>query len=240
MTKFFLATKNRGKIKEMVKILEPFENIEVLSILDGIDIPEVEEDGDTFEHNSRKKAVEIAKYLGMYVIADDSGIAVEALGGAPGVYSARYAGENATNEENNKKLLKDMEGKENRECKYVAVVTMADKDGNSISARGEVHGKLLLEEIGSGGFGYDPMFYVEEYGKTFGEIEEEIKNRISHRGKALCKLKDGILKFIDMKKNYIQLGNSYETLEKYFDEVKFSAPPEWRKETTGIRLSIII
>jgi non-canonical purine NTP pyrophosphatase (RdgB/HAM1 family) len=196
LKKIFLATKNKGKIKEMKEILSDISDIEVYSILDGFDIPDVVEDGNTFEENSIKKAVEISKFLNMYVIADDSGISAEALNGRPGIYSARYAGLNATDDENNKKLIEDMNGKENRTVKYVAVITCASPDGRTLSVEGDVYGTLLEEAQGSNGFGYDPFFFVEEYQVTFGELESEIKNKISHRGKALTELKKGIKEFI--------------------------------------------
>ena len=196
MKKIFLATKNKGKIKEMKEILSDIFDIEIYSILDGFDIPDVVEDGNTFEENSIKKAVEISKFLNMYVIADDSGIAAEALEGRPGIYSARYAGIGATDDDNNKKLIEDMKGKENRTVKYVAVITCASPDGRTLSVEGDIYGKLLEEAQGSNGFGYDPFFFVEEYQVTFGELDPVIKNNISHRGKALTELKKGIKEFI--------------------------------------------
>ena len=114
------------------------ENIEILSIKDGIEIPEVVEDGTTFEENSKKKALEIAKFTNMVTIADDSGICVDALGGAPGVYSARYSGENATDEKNNKKLIENLKGIENRRARFVCVITLAKPTGKHILIRGEV------------------------------------------------------------------------------------------------------
>lgn len=188
--KVFLATGNKKKIKEIEKILSGTD-IEVVSINDGIKIPEVVEDGETFEENSRKKALEIAKYTDMITIADDSGLCVEALNEAPGVYSARYSGKNATSEENNRKLIKEMEGKENRKAKFVTVITLCKPSGESYSFRGEIEGEIISEARGEDGFGYDPHFYLPEYGKTFAEIPE-VKNRISHRAKALEALKKEI------------------------------------------------
>ncbi len=196
MKEIFLATKNKGKIREMKEILKDLEDIKVYSMCDGFDTPDVIEDGDTFEYNSKKKAVEIAKHLNMYVIADDSGIEIEALGKRPGVYSARYAGENATDDDNNRKLLEELKGHTNRKATYKVVITIANPEGDTKCFEGDVSGVILEKEEGTGGFGYDPLFYVEEYGKTFGEIEPEIKNKISHRGKALAKLKKEIKQFI--------------------------------------------
>ena len=161
--------------------------MEILSIKDGIEIPEVVEDGDTFEANSAKKALEIAKFTGMITIADDSGLCVDALGGAPGVYSARYSGENATDESNNAKLMEVMKDEKNRKCHFVSVITLGKPDGRAYSFRGEIEGELLCEPKGKDGFGYDPYFYVAEYGKSLAEMPE-IKNRISHRANALKKL----------------------------------------------------
>lgn len=192
--KIFLATGNKKKISEIEKILKDTD-IELVSINDGIEIPEVVEDGKTFEENSLKKAKEIAKYTGMITIADDSGLCVEALGGAPGVYSARYSGENATYESNNEKLLKELAGKENRKAKFVTVITLCKPSGEHYSFRGEIEGVIIDELRGTDGFGYDPLFYLPEYGKTFAEIPE-IKNRISHRAKAIKALEEGIKKII--------------------------------------------
>lgn len=192
--KIFLATTNKNKILEIEKILKDID-IELVSINDNIKIPEVIEDGKTFEENSLKKAREIAKYTGMITIADDSGLCVEALNGAPGVYSARYSGENATYKSNNEKLLKDLSGEKNRNAKFVTVITLCKPSGESYSFRGELKGIILEELRGKDGFGYDPLFYLQEYGKTLAEMPEE-KNRISHRAKAIRELKAGIKKII--------------------------------------------
>ena len=185
--KIFLATGNMKKIKEITNILNDFD-FEILSIRDGIEIPEVTEDGATFEENSQKKALSIAKYLGMPAIADDSGLCVEALQGAPGVYSARYSGEGATDESNNRKLVEELHGIEDRKAKFVCVISFAKPSGEVYSFSGEVEGIIIDEARGTDGFGYDPHFYLNEYDKTFAEIPD-IKNRISHRAKALEKMK---------------------------------------------------
>ena len=192
--KIFLATGNEKKIKEIEKILEDFD-VEILSIRDGIEIPEVIEDGDTFEVNSVKKALEIAEYLNMPSIADDSGLCVDALKGAPGVYSARYSGENATDETNNNKLIKELQGMENKKAKFVSVITFAKPTGETYSFRGEIEGEIIDEPRGKDGFGYDPYFYVKEYESTLAEIPE-IKNKISHRAKALEKFKENFKKIM--------------------------------------------
>ena len=192
MKKLFLATGNKKKIKEISDILEGYE---ILSINDGYKIPDVIEDKDTFEGNSQKKAIEIAKAVNMPVIADDSGLCVEALGGGPGIYSARYSGENATDESNNIKLIQELKDKENKRAKFVCVITLAKPDGEYHSFRGEVEGLIVEEPGGTDRFGYDPHFYIEKYGKTFCEIPE-IKREISHRAVALKKLQKEIDKYL--------------------------------------------
>lgn len=185
--KIFLATGNKHKIDEIKAIFKNVKDIEILSIKDGIEIPEVVEDGDTFEANSAKKALEIAKFTGMITIADDSGLCVDALNGEPGVYSARYSGEEATDASNNAKLIKNLQGIKNRKAHFVSVITLGKPDGRAYSFRGEVEGEIIDTPRGDTGFGYDPHFYVPEYGKTLAEIPE-MKNVISHRANALKKL----------------------------------------------------
>ena len=185
--KIFLATGNKHKIDEIKAIFKNVKDIEILSIKDGIKIPEVVEDGDTFEANSAKKALEIAKFTGMITIADDSGLCVDALNGEPGVYSARYSGEGATDASNNAKLIKNLQGIENRKAHFVSVITLGKPDGRAYSFRGEVEGEIIDIPRGDTGFGYDPHFYVAEYGKTLAEMPE-MKNVISHRANALKKL----------------------------------------------------
>lgn len=185
--KIFLATGNKHKIDEIKAIFKNVKDIEILSIKDGIEIPEVVEDGDTFEANSAKKALEIAKFTGMITIADDSGLCVDALNGEPGVYSARYSGEGATDASNNAKLIKNLQGIENRKAHFVSVITLGKPDGRAYPFRGEVDGEIIDIPRGDTGFGYDPHFYVAEYGKTLAEMPE-MKNVISHRANALKKL----------------------------------------------------
>lgn len=187
--KVFIATGNKKKIDEIKPLLKDFE---VLSIADGINIPEVEENSDTFEGNSQKKALEIAKFLNMVAIADDSGLMVDALEGEPGVYSARYAGENSNDSDNNKKLIQNLKGIGNRKAKFVSVISVAKPNGEVHSFRGEVEGLILDEARGNSGFGYDPYFYYVAYGKTFAELELSEKNAISHRARALSKMKKEI------------------------------------------------
>lgn len=192
--KIFLATKNKGKIEDFKKLTEDMD-IEVVTILDNIDIPDVVEDGDTFEENSAKKALEIAKYTGIVTVSDDSGLCVDYLNGAPGVYSARYSGENATDESNMDKLLEDLKDvkKEDRKAHFVSVVTIAYPDGKHQSFRGEVEGEILFERQGNNGFGYNPIFYSKELGKSFGMATMDERVSVSHRGRAFRKLKEEVL-----------------------------------------------
>ncbi len=180
-----LATTNKNKViefQEMVKDL----SVEIRSIEDFGPIPECIEDGETFDDNAYKKALHTARILGLPAIADDSGLEVEALGGAPGVYSARYAGESATEEENCGKLLKEMEGKENRKATFQCVLSIAVPSGPALTYEGSCEGTILTERQGESGFGYDPLFYYEPLGKSFAECNMEEKNKVSHRGKALA------------------------------------------------------
>lgn len=184
------ATQNKHKLKELRDIMEKF-GMEVISQGEaGFGDIDVVEDGETFEENSFKKANEIMKLSGKIAVADDSGLAVDFLDGAPGVYSARYAGEHKSDEDNNNKLLKELEGTENRSAKFVSVVTMVYPDGRVLSARGECPGRIIREPRGDGGFGYDPLFVPDGFDKTFAEITAEEKNRVSHRAKALEKLEE--------------------------------------------------
>ena len=197
MKRIFLATGNKKKVVELKEILDKSGlDIEVLSVLDGINIPDVIEDGTTFEENSEKKALEIAKYLDMVAISDDSGLCVEALDGAPGIYSARYSGEDATDITNNKKLIKELKGKKNRKAKFVCVITLAKPTGEVYSFRGEVEGDIIDEPRGVKGFGYDPHFFMKEYRKSLAEIPEK-KKEVSHRAVALKKLLAEIQNILD-------------------------------------------
>ena len=190
MEKVILASRNKGKIKEIGDILGRYDMIVVSRDDAGLPIDEVEETGETFEENSYIKAKAILDVAGVPTVADDSGLMVDALGGAPGVYSARYAGENCTYEDNNRKLLDALADvpDEKRSARFVSVITMLWPDGRKIVARGECEGRILTETRGEGGFGYDPLFVPEGYDISFGEMSPEEKNKISHRAKALMKL----------------------------------------------------
>ncbi len=188
MKKLIIATNNGGKVREMKMLLEGIYD-EVLSLKDAqIDV-NVVEDADTFEGNARLKSTAISKIVDCDVVADDSGIIAMALGDAPGVYSARYAGENATDEQNNKLLIKNLQGVADRSAKYVCVISLARQGEEVANFVGECFGKIIDDPIGDGGFGYDPYFYVESENATFAQIPLERKNLLSHRGIALEKLK---------------------------------------------------
>ena len=190
-----LATRNANKVREFREILKDFQ-VELKSLDDFGPIPEAIEDGETFDDNAYKKALHTAKILGIPAIADDSGLVVDALDGAPGVYSARYAGENATDDENCSKLLQEMKGKENRTAHFKCVLSIAVPSGPALTYEGSCTGTLLEEKRGENGFGYDPLFYFEEFGKTFAELDMERKNSVSHRGKALNEFKAEIPKVL--------------------------------------------
>ena len=182
-----LASKNRHKLVEISKILEKLDIELVLQSELGVDI-DVEETGTTFEENSFQKAEAVMKATGLPALADDSGIAVDALNGEPGVYSARYGFDDSLDDWGRLLLLlKNTEHVPDgqRQAQFVCVITLVMPDGRSIQARGEVHGELLRHAAGSGGFGYDPIFYHPPYGKTLAEVSAEEKNLVSHRAKAL-------------------------------------------------------
>ena len=185
--KVVAATHNKGKIREFDAILSKL-GYEVISQKDlGIET-EPEENGTTFAENALIKARAIADLCDYAVLADDSGLCVDALNGAPGVYSARYAGENATDAERIEKLLSELKGKNDRNAKFVSAIAFILPNGEEIVAHGEVHGKITEKAYGDGGFGYDPIFLSDELGKTFGEATAEEKNKISHRAQGLAKL----------------------------------------------------
>jgi len=184
--KLLVATGNKGKLKEIYRLLATAD-IEVIG-LDQLDNPpEVIEDGATFTDNARKKALEMAKFSGYLTLADDSGLVVEALNGSPGVYSARYAGVQGDDTANNAKLLREMAtvADEKRRAAFHCVMALAWPDGRCETWDGQISGLIMRVARGEAGFGYDPLFMVPEYGKTTAELSLEIKNRISHRGKAL-------------------------------------------------------
>lgn len=185
-----IASTNIHKIREFRAMLKPDARFDLLSLCDFPEYVPPEETGQTFEENATLKAVHAAKTLHRWVIADDSGLVVPALSGAPGVYSARYAGNNATDLDNRKKLLEQMKHllEEDRNAYYECCIAIASPSGLQKCTRGTCEGTLLQQERGGGGFGYDPLFIKHGYNKSFAELEESTKNRISHRRKALDKV----------------------------------------------------
>ncbi|HBL83888.1 MAG: non-canonical purine NTP pyrophosphatase, RdgB/HAM1 family [Clostridiales bacterium GWF2_38_85] len=186
--KLVLATHNKHKIQEMSDILKSINNdFELLSLDDIGFTGDIVEYADTFEGNSLIKAKTISDFRGLPSIADDSGLMVDILGGTPGVYSARFAGEGCSSSDNNDKLLRLLQGVEfdKRTARFVSVITLYMPNGDTISARGECEGLITFSPKGNGTFGYDPVFYYPTYGKTFAEMSPSEKNNVSHRGNAL-------------------------------------------------------
>ncbi len=191
MTRIIFATKNKGKIKEINAIMSDM-NVEVVSMEEaGINI-DVVEDGDTFEKNAIKKAEEIMKVSGLITMADDSGLEIDYLNGEPGVYSARYMGEDTPYSIKNSKIIERLDGvpEEKRTARFVSVIATAIPNNGTITTRGTVEGIIGKEIKGENGFGYDPIFFVPECNMTTAEMTPEMKNSISHRGKALRLMKD--------------------------------------------------
>jgi XTP/dITP diphosphohydrolase len=207
MKVLLFATRNRGKLAELRELLRdlPLE----LRGLEGMSVPEVVEDGDTFAANATKKALEVSRATGLPALADDSGLEVDALGGAPGVISARYAGPNATDAENNDKLLAALEGlpASARGARFRSVLALADVrgplDGEVLRTEGVCEGIILPAPRGTGGFGYDPLFYSPELGASFAQIGVGKKNDLSHRARAMKLMKDKL-------KDYFQLAKELQ------------------------------
>jgi len=183
-----LASSNRDKLKELTAMLQDLQ-LDILSLADLLNLPGVVEDGATIRDNAVKKAVQMARMAKKLTLADDTGLEVDVLKGEPGVLSARFAGDDATYHENNKKLLKMLEGVayEKRTARFRCVVAIADENGLYDCAEGICNGTILEAERGGGGFGYDPLFLADGQTKTFAELSLEVKNRISHRAKAMQK-----------------------------------------------------
>lgn len=179
-----IATRNANKVEEFRQILKDFP-VELKSLADFGPLPEAIEDGNSFDENAYKKAIHTAKILGLPAIADDSGLVVEALNGEPGIYSARYAGVNATDDENCQKLLAELAEKPNRKASFHCVISIAVPSGPALTYESQCEGVILKEKIGQKGFGYDPLFLYEPLQKTFAQLSPSEKNAVSHRGKAL-------------------------------------------------------
>ena len=193
-----LATRNKGKTSEIRELLADYP-IEIRNLDDFGPIPPIEEDGDTFDANAYKKSSLTARYLGFPALADDSGLCVDALGGAPGVYSARFAGEDATDSRKCEKLLEALGTSDNRKAHFECVLSLAVPTGPALTYEARCDGLIARQASGTNGFGYDPIFYYPDLGKTFAELTIEEKSLVSHRGKALrefCAEFDKVLKWI--------------------------------------------
>jgi XTP/dITP diphosphohydrolase len=193
-----LGTRNVKKRGELQEILSDL-GVDLRDLTGYPDAPEVEEDGKTFEDNARKKAVELARHLKLWVLGEDSGLVVPALNGRPGVYSARYAGKQGDDEANNARLLAELAPlpEDRRAAYYVCTAALAGPDGVVRAVvEGRCHGVIIAEARGPGGFGYDPLFLVPEYHRTFGELSARVKHALSHRGRALAKLRPELRKWL--------------------------------------------
>lgn len=202
MEKIVFATANEGKVKEIKEILKDFP-IEVVSMKEMGITADIEENGTTFEENSLIKARALAKLTGLPALADDSGLEVDYLNGEPGIYSARYLGRDTDYDYKNNYIinkLSDAQDKE-RSARFVCVISLVLPDGREFVERGVVEGLIGYEQRGENGFGYDPIFYLPEYGKTSAELSPDEKNKISHRGKALSAMKKLIMNLVDYKKD---------------------------------------
>lgn len=199
MKEIVVATRNKDKIREIRKILKDL-NVKILALGGFSNVPKIIEDGKTFEENASKKAKIISRFTHRLTIADDSGLEVDALGGKPGVNSARFAGKEQNYSKNNTKLLRLLQGvpSRKRKARFVCAISIA-KDGKALDAvKGICSGRIGFEPRGRTGFGYDPLFISPEYGKTFAELGPRIKNRISHRYRALRKAKSAIQRLLDI------------------------------------------
>jgi XTP/dITP diphosphohydrolase len=187
--KLLVATTNQGKLRELRQLLGPLA-VDVVGLEQFDNPPIVAEDGATFTANAMKKALTLARFSELPTLADDSGLCVDVLNGAPGVYSARYAGEQGDDNANNARLVRELHQipLNKRKAHFHCCIALAWPDGRCTTVEGQVDGLIIDQERGTNGFGYDPLFLVPEYGKTMAELPAEIKNRISHRGRALHQL----------------------------------------------------
>ncbi len=201
MKKLVLASQNKGKINEIKSILKDLD-IEVLGISDIISIKDIEESANTLEGNAKIKAEYVHQLIGGYTLADDTGLFVEALNMEPGVHTARYAGENSSDFDNRKKLLENLSNIDNRNAFFKTVLVLIDDKGKEYIVNGICNGSISKEERGETGFGYDKVFIPEGYDKTFSELSLEIKNKISHRAKALDELKILLVEVLNESSDY--------------------------------------
>jgi XTP/dITP diphosphohydrolase len=201
-----VATRNKGKVREIRRALKGL-GLKIHSLNDFSDSPEIEENGKTFTENALKKARFYSEYFGKITIADDSGLEVDALKGWPGVFSARYAGKGASDRKKNQKLLREMEGIRisKRGARFKCVMAMVSQEGKEKVVEGSCRGRIGFKAVGKRGFGYDPVFVLPQYGKTMAQLTLEEKNKVSHRGKALKKL----------RKIIIKMFKRYDRLDRY-------------------------
>ncbi|HRX07424.1 MAG TPA: XTP/dITP diphosphatase [Kiritimatiellia bacterium] len=187
--KILIASRNAHKIQEIREIFD-LPGVEWVSAADVPGLHDVEEDGETFEANAIKKATELARATGLWALADDSGLEVAALGNAPGVYSARYAGEPCDHARNNAKLLRELDGQRDRSARFRCVAALSDPSGRAETVSGSCPGRIIERLRGTEGFGYDPLFVPDGFEQTFAEMGAEQKNRLSHRGRAMSRAKE--------------------------------------------------
>lgn len=197
MKELLVATTNKGKLREIKELLKDFD-LKITSLADYPDAPEVIEDGKTFSQNALKKAATIALYTNKLTLGEDSGLEVKALDNRPGIYSARYAGPEATDKKNNLKLLRALRGipLKKRQARYRCFAALVDGHGIIDVVDGRCGGLIALRAKGANGFGYDPLFYLPRYKKTFGELDPAIKSTISHRARAFKKVKASLTKYL--------------------------------------------
>ena len=197
MSTLVIATRNKGKIAEIARILSFDSGIQIRSVAE-FDLADIEETGTTFEENAALKALTVARATGFAALADDSGLEVDALNGAPGIFSARFAGSHGDDQANNEKLLAELASvaPNKRSARFVAVIAVAKPDGSTIMERGELLGEIALSLRGENGFGYDPLFLPQGSAKTLGEFEPGRKDEISHRAKALAEIAPRIPLFL--------------------------------------------
>jgi len=206
-----IATRNRGKTAEIRDLLQGFP-MQVRDLMDFGPIPDVEEDGQTFDDNAYKKSSFTARVLGYPALADDSGLAVAALNGAPGVFSARYGGEGLSDADRCRKLLEEMKGRRDRGAAFECVLSLAVPSGPALTYEGRCKGVLAEAPAGANGFGYDPIFFYPAANKTFAQMTREEKNRISHRGKALQELRAEFEKVIIWIRRHMPPGDPWNRI----------------------------
>ncbi len=201
MTELVVATKNKGKLKEIRELLQGLD-LKITSLRDYPGAPGIVEDGKTFKANALKKAATISIWTGKLVLGEDSGLQVPALGNKPGVFSARFAGEKATDDQNNARLLKMLRGvpPARRQARYRCLAALTDAEGIIDVVSGSCSGIIAPRPRGQNGFGYDPLFLIPRYGKTFGELPPEVKDRMSHRFRAMKKIRNVLEQYLSRRK----------------------------------------